>query len=101
MVNMLMAYEDRKSRGEIVPDGPQVDWFTLLVGGYLVYVVGSIILKVLNANGALDNLVNNAEPDTVQDAVEAIQATSDAVQNAALESSQSAVQAAVDVAQSM
>lgn len=100
MVNMLMSYENRKSRGEIVSEGPEFDWFTVLVGGYLVYVVASVILKQLNRNGELDRMIQGVQSDTVQGAVEAVQATSDAVQNVALESSQSTVQATLDFVQS-
>jgi hypothetical protein len=93
MVNALVNYEQRKSRGEIMPDGPQFDWFTLAISGYLVYVFGSLILKIINGRNAVvtDEAGVN---DAIQGAVDAVAM----IQHSNLDST--AVQISLDTLQS-
>mmetsp|Transcript_27264 Transcript_27264/g.41025 ORF Transcript_27264/g.41025 Transcript_27264/m.41025 type:complete len:283 (+) Transcript_27264:52-900(+) len=112
MVNMLIAYEDKKARGELVPDGPQFDWFTILVGGYLTFVIGSTIKRAMDRKAAvIDGDVDidgsvQVVPDaaSVQDAVNAVQGAVDLAQNTILDSVQSTVpdsiQNTIDIASS-
>ena len=93
MVNTLITYEQKKSRGELSPDTPQFDWFQTLISGYLVYVVGSIVKRTIDRqNAAADAL------DAAQSAVDAVQTAVDV--NVAFESTQSAVQTTLNVVQS-
>ncbi len=106
MVNMLIAYEDKKARGELVPDGPQFDWFTILVGGYLTFVIGSTIKRSFDRKAALidggDVDVTVGGAASVQGAVEAVQGAVDVAQNTLLDSIQSTVpdviQSTIDIA---
>lgn len=112
MVNKLIRYEQMKADGEIVTDvGPQFDWFTVLVGVYLVYVVTSIVKKSLdNRNAIVDGGVDaggvdGSTVDAVQGAIEAVQSSVDVAQNTLLESVHSTVpdfvQTTLEIAQSV
>ncbi len=96
MVNRLIRYEQMRANGEIQPDmGPQFDWFTVLVGGYLVYVVSSIVKKSLDNRNTLPSMEVDGSGavggdavgavGAVQSAVEAVQSSVDVAQNTALE----------------
>lgn len=115
MVNMLVSYERAKAAGQLPKDeGPAYDWFTILVGGYLVYVVGSTVKRVIDRQegagvDAMD-VMNESENaagavmDTVQGAVDAVQTSVDVAQNTLLDSVQStvpdAIQSTIDIASS-
>lgn len=102
MVNKLIRYEQMKANGEISPDlGPSFDWFTILVGAYLVYVVSSIVKKSLDnrnalppvdgAGAAADAVDVGGAVDAVQNAVEAVSPAVDIAQNTVVESVHGAV----------
>ena len=115
MVNKLIRYEQMKADGEISVDSgaPQFDWFTVLVGVYLVYVVTSIVKKSLDnrnaiVDGVLDGGVDGSggvTTDAVQGAIEAVQSSVDVAQNTVLESVHSTVpdfvQTTLEIAQSV
>lgn len=96
MVNALVTYEQKKSRGEIEVefDTPQFDLFTLFISGYLVYVVGSIVKRTIdrqNAAALLNDDATGQAADAVQGAIDAVQVTADVIQNTALDVVQGAM----------
>lgn len=116
MVNMLINYEQKKAAGELEPDPFAFDWFTVLVGGYLVFVVGSTIKKAIDGpQGVADvgEIVDGVVtvPDAVagseaavQSVVDAVQVSLDAVQSTLLDSVSGAVpdviQSTIEIASS-
>jgi hypothetical protein len=107
MVNTLIMYERKKAAGELNTDGPAFDWFTVLVGGYLVYVVGSTVKRSLdkqNIDIDIDEDVTGAAVDAVQGAVDAVSTSVDIVQNTVLDAVHTTVpdviQTTIDIASS-
>lgn len=105
MVNTLIMYERKKAAGELNTEGPAFDWFTVLVGGYLVYVVGSTVKRSLDKqNIDIDEDATGAAIDAVQGAVDAVSTSVDIVQNTLLDAVHTTVpdviQTTIDIASS-
>lgn len=81
MVNTLIVYEQKKSRGELEPEETnQIDFFQLFISGYLVYVVGSIIKRQIDRQTTTGALLDGVDGDAIQGAVDAVQTSTDVIQ---------------------